>query len=119
MTYPVRPVPSPPRCSGADVGVSLALLALTVLFGAVAATFGVLSLAFLDHCPPATCSVDGAVNAVFTALLAAAGIGLTGLVLTIVQLARRKTAWPFALGTFVLCVFAVLLGLVAYSAAVS
>lgn len=119
MGYPGHVLPAHPRRSGVDIAVSIVVLVLTVLFGAVAAFLGVFSLAFIDHCPPATCSVDGAVNAVFTALLAAAGIGLAGLVVTVIQLVRRKTAWPFAVGTFVLCVSAVLLGGVGYSAAVS
>ena len=118
MGYPGHVAPVQPRRSGADIAVSVAVLVLTVLFGAVAAFLGLFSLAFLDHCPPATCSVDGAVNAVFTSLLAAAAIGLIGLVVTVTQLVRRKTAWPFAVGTFVLCVSAVFLGGVGYSAAV-
>lgn len=119
MGYPGYPVtPAQPRRSGPDVAISIVTLLLTVLLGAAAAFFGVFSLAFLDHCPPATCSVDGAVNAVFTALLAAAGIGVVGAVVTIVALVRRKTAWPFAVGTFTLCAVALLLGVVGYSAAV-
>ncbi len=119
MGYPgyAGPPAAPPR-SGADIAISIAALLLTVVFGAAAAFFGLFSLAFLDHCPPATCSVDGAVTAVFTSLLCAAGIGLVGLIVTVVQLIRRKTAWPFAVGTLALCVLAVALGVVGYSAAV-
>ncbi|PRC44131.1 hypothetical protein C6A85_000000101790 [Mycobacterium sp. ITM-2017-0098] len=120
MAYPgAAQQPAPPRRSGADVAISIAGLLLTVLLGAAAAFFGLFSLAFLDHCPPATCSIDGAVNAVFTALLAAAAIGLIGSAVTVIQLVRRKTAWPFAVGTFTLCVVALALGAVGYSAAVS
>ncbi|KWX68894.1 hypothetical protein [Mycobacterium sp. NAZ190054] len=118
MGYPGYVVPAAPRRSGADIVISIVVLVLTVLFGGVAAFLGLFSLAFLDHCPPETCSVDGAVNAVFTSLLAAGAVGVAGLVVTVVQLARRKTAWPFAVGTFVLCVLAVGLGVVGYSAAV-
>jgi len=91
---------------------------LTVLLGAAAAFFGLFSLAFLDHCPPATCSVDGAVNAVFTSLLIAGGIGVVGVGLTVVALVWRKPGWPFALATFALCALAVFLGGVGYTAAV-
>ncbi|WP_460353139.1 hypothetical protein [Mycobacterium sp. ZZG] len=118
MGYPGYPVPAAARRSGADIAISIVLLVLTVLFGAVAAFFGLFSLAFLDHCPPPACSIDGAVNAVFTSLLGAAAVGVTGLVATLVALLRRKTAWPFAVGTFVLCVLAVGLGVVGYSSAV-
>ena len=117
--YPIHiPPPCAPR-SGADVGISIAALVLTVLLGAAGAFFGFFSLAFLDHCPPETCSVDGAVNAVFTALLVAAGIGVVGLVLTVVALVRRATAWPFSVATFVLCALTLFLGALGYSAAVS
>lgn len=116
MSYPPPP-PAPPR-SGADVAISVVILVLTVLMGAVAAFFGVFSLAFLDHCPPETCSVDGAVGAVFTALLVAAGVGVIGLVVTVVALVRRATAWPFALATFVLCGLTLFVGALGYGAAV-
>lgn len=104
--------------SRADIATSIALLVVTVLMGAVAAFLGLFSLAFLDHCPPATCSVDGAVTAVFTALAGAAVIGVVGLVLTVVALIRRASAWPYALATFCLCALSLFLGVLRYGAAV-
>lgn len=98
--------------------ISINALLLTLLLGAAAAFFGVFSLAFLDHCPPESCSAGGAVNAVFTSLLVAAAIGAIGLTLTVIQLIRRKIAWPFAVGTLALCVLAILLGVVGHAAAV-
>ncbi|MEW5809958.1 MAG: hypothetical protein AB1925_10920 [Actinomycetota bacterium] len=86
--------------------------------GAVAAVLGLFSLAFLDHCPPATCSVDGAVTAVFTALAAAAAVGVLGLLLTVIALVKRATAWPYALATFALCALSLFLGVLRYGAAV-
>ena len=65
-------------------------MVLIVLLGGLAGFMGVFSLAFLDHCPPATCSVDGAVTAVMTALALAALVGLVGMVLTIVRLAQQN-----------------------------
>ncbi len=115
--YPAMPPPKAP-VSGGDVAVSVTALILTVLLGAVAAFFGLFSLAFLDSCPPATCSVDGAVTAVMTALGVAATIGVVGLVVTVVQLVRRKRGWPFAVATLALCTIAVLLGGVGYVMAV-
>ena len=53
-----------------------------------------------------------------TALGIAALVGLVGMIVTIVQLVRRKLAWPFAVGTFVLCVVVLFFGGMAYSAAV-
>ena len=98
--------------------ISIVVMVLTVLFGAGAALMGFFLLAFLDHCPPQTCSVDGAVTAVGTAVVAAVAIALVGFAMTIVALVRRKPAWPFALGTFVLCGLAFVLGGVGYDAAV-
>ncbi|BBX16338.1 hypothetical protein CRI77_26685 [Mycolicibacterium duvalii] len=109
---------APIRRSGADIAISIAVLVLTVLIGGAAAVFGLFLLAFLDHCPPATCSIEGAVNAVFTALLVAAGVGLTGLILTVIQLVRARPGWPFAVGTLALCLLTLFLGGVGYSAAV-
>ena len=120
MTYPgYPPRPGPPRRSAADLAISITALVLKVLLGAGAALMGLFSLAFLDHCPPQTCSVDGAVNAVFTSLAAAALIGTLGLIGTVIALARRASAWPLAVGTLLLCVVAVLLGGIGYVAAVS
>ena len=119
MGHPhVAPPPVPPRRSGADIAISIVVLVLTALLGLVAAFLGLFSLAFLDHCPPPRCSVDGAVNAVFTALLACAVVGVAGMAVTIVALVRRNTAWPFAVGTFALCILTLGAGVVGYSAAV-
>lgn len=118
MAYPGYPPPAKPPRSGADLAISLAALTLTMLLGAAAAFFGLFSLAFLDHCPPETCSVDGAVNAVFTSLLFAGAIGVVGVVVTVVRLVGRQPAWPFAVATLALCALAVFLGGVGYTAAV-
>ena len=63
-------------------------------------------------------AADGAVTAVGIALLSAFAIGVVGLVVTVVQLVRRKPGWPFAVATFVLCALAVVLGGVGYAMAV-
>ena len=70
MGYPYPPPypPAKPPRSGTDLTVSIITMVLIVLLGGLAGFMGVFSLAFLDHCPPATCSVDGAVTAVMTAL---------------------------------------------------
>jgi hypothetical protein len=115
--YPPPPQPKPPLAT-TDLWISIGALVLTVAFGGVASVMGLFSLAFLDYCPPESCSAEGAVTAVGTALLAAVAIGIAGLVVTVIQLYRRKPAWPFAVGTFVLCVVAVGLGGVGYTMAV-
>lgn len=105
--------------SGADIAASVVARVITAGMIAVGAFFGLFSLAFLDHCRPESCSADGAVNAVFTAVLLAIAIGVAGLIATIVQLVRRAPGWPFALGTFGLCLTTFVIGGFAYTAAVS
>jgi hypothetical protein len=120
VEHPSYPPPRPPKppVVTTDLVVSIGALILTVAFGVVAAAMGVFSLAFLDHCPPESCSTEGAVTAVGTALLAAFAIGVVGLAVTVIQLSRRKPGWPFAVATFVLCALAVVLGGVGYTMAV-
>jgi hypothetical protein len=117
--YPGYPPPpaEPPR-SAADLTISIVLMVLTVVVGAGGAFLGLFFLAFLDHCPPATCSVEGAVTSVLSAVAIMALVGLAGIVVTIIQLARRKRGWPFAVGTLVLCLVVLFFGGVAYVAAV-
>jgi hypothetical protein len=118
MGQPGYPPPLKPPVSGADIAISIVALVLTVLLCAAAAFFGLFSLAFLDHCPPETCSIDGAVTAVMTSVGVALLIGVAGLVVTVVQLIGRKRGWPFAVATLVLCGLAVFLGGVGYVVAV-
>lgn len=108
--------PRPAR-SVPDLVISIALLVMTVVLIAMTALAGLFLLAFLDHCPPPTCSVQGAVNAVMTALLAAAAVGFLGGGATVIALVRRSAAWPYALGTLALCALTVFLGGVGFSAA--
>jgi hypothetical protein len=120
MAYPSYPPLRPPKppIATTDLIISIGALVLTVAFGVVAAAMGLFSLAFLDYCPPETCSAEGATTAVGIALLAAFAIGVIGLAGTVIQLVRRKPGWPFAVATFVLCALAVVLGGVGYAMAV-
>jgi hypothetical protein len=120
MAHPGYPPPRPPKppIATTDLWVSIGALILTVIFGGAAAVMGLFSLAFLDYCPAETCSAEGAATAVGTALLAAFAVGVVGLVLTVIQLYRRKPGWPFAVATFALCALAGVLGGVGYAAAV-
>jgi hypothetical protein len=120
MAYPGYPPPRPPKppIATGDLVSSIGALILTVAFGVVAATMGLFSLAFLDYCPPERCSDEGAATAVGIALMAAFAIGVVGLVVTVIQLYRRKHGWPFAVATFMLCGVAVVLGGVGYAMAV-
>ncbi|MGI9126337.1 MAG: hypothetical protein ACR2JM_16565 [Mycobacterium sp.] len=114
---PAYPPPKPPL-SRTDATISIIVLVVTVLGSAGGALMSFLMLAFLDYCPPETCSVNGAVSAAAATVGAVAVIAVTGLVLTISRLSARKTAWPFAVGTLAACVVAFLAGFLAYNAAV-
>ena len=115
--YPMLRPPKPPIAT-TDLWVSIGALVVTVAFGVVAALMWLFSLAFLDYCPPESCSAEGAATAVGAALLAAFAIGVVGLGVTVIQLYRRKPGWPFAVATFALCALAVVLGGVGYTMAV-
>lgn len=130
MGYPLPPGPPPPQwlppalppktpANIGDVVASVLLLVFTVLVAGAGSVMGLFSLAFLDHCPPDSCSVDGAVTAVMGTVGVVAVVGLTGLVLTVIRLSARKPAWPFALGTLALCIAAFVIGGFAYTLAVS
>jgi uncharacterized BrkB/YihY/UPF0761 family membrane protein len=120
MAYPARPPSRPTRTpiSGLDLAISITALTLTVLIGICAAVLGLFSLAFLDYCPPESCSADRAFTAVATALLVAALLGVVGLAVTIARLHRRRPAWPFAVATLVLCAIVCSLGGAGYAVAV-
>lgn len=109
-------MPVPVR--GWDVAVSVTALVFTLMLGGLAVLVGIFSLAFLDYCPPESCSADGAVTAVAVTLVVAGAFGLAGLVATGIRLARRRTAWPFAVGTLVICLLTCMAGVVGYAAAV-
>jgi hypothetical protein len=117
FAYPAAEPPKP-RARGADLANSIVVLVLTGLMGALASVLGLFSLAFLDNCPPATCSAQGAATAVGTAVFVGFGIVVVGLVLTVVQLVRGKPGWPFAVATLVLCATAIVFGGVGYAGAV-
>ena len=118
MTVPWPPAPAKPAISGVDLTISIISLVLTLLLGGSAAVMGFFLLAFLDYCPPETCSAEGAVTAVGISLIVAVVVGLVGLVVTIVQLVRRSPAWPFAVGTLLLCGVICAFGFAGYFAAV-
>ena len=104
MTYGYPPpTPARPPLSSGDLAASISALVLTYVGGGVAAFFAVFALAFTDYCPPATCHIDAGINAMAAGFIAAALVALAGTVVTVIRLVKRLRAWPFAVGTLVLC----------------
>lgn len=118
MPPPLAPRPRKPPISGVDLGISVTAMVLTLAFGGIAVVAGVFMLLILERCPPAICSVDDGTSAVGFTLLIAAVIGVAGFAVTIVQLVRRKLAWPYAVAMFVLCVTTCVIGVYVYGDAV-
>ncbi|MGU3650925.1 hypothetical protein [Mycolicibacterium sp. A43C] len=118
MTYPYGYPPQKPPVSGIDMAISITALLLAVAGGAVAAFFGIFFMAFTDYCPPATCHIDAGISAMFAGFITAGVLWVAGTVFTIVRLVRRSRAWPFAIGTLVLCCGACVAGIAGYIIAV-
>ncbi|MBJ7339150.1 hypothetical protein [Mycolicibacterium sp.] len=113
----MHPSPSTKPIPAADLIVSVVALLATVVFGAVSARVALYLLLVLDACPNLTCNVGRATTVVGVDLVIALVIGIVGFAVTIVKLVRRRRAWPYAVGTFVLCVVACLVGVLGYFAA--
>ena len=103
---------------GWDIALSVFLLLLAAAVGVVGSLLAFVSVAFLDNCPPETCSVDGAVGAQFTAALVVILAFVAGLIATLVALATRRRGWWLALLTVVIVLASWVLGFVGYSLAV-
>lgn len=114
---PSYPPPKPP-ISRRDLAGSLAALVLTAIGGGVAAFLALFMMAFTDNCPPTTCNIDAGVTAIMAGFAVAAVVCAIGAVVTIVRLAGRNRAWPFAVATLLLTAAACAAGIGGYIAAV-
>ena len=101
MTSPEVP---PARRGKGDRVASILILVASVL-GWSAGSFFIYFIVglFGGDCVDSSCGAYAGVAAEKVAILIAAGIVGAGIVVTIVRLTRRRRAWPFALGAFVLC----------------
>lgn len=111
-------VPDEAQRKGWDIALSVFLLVLAGVVGLVGSVLAIFTLAFIDVCPPETCSVDGALAAQFTAGLVVILAFVVGLIATIVALTRRRRGWWIALITVFGVVVIWVLGFVGYFAAV-
>lgn len=106
------------QVSQADRVISIIVIVFIPLVCAGAALLGIFMLAFLDNCPSETCSAEHAALSVWTAIGVVVCIALAGIILTIVRLVRQRLAWPFAVGTFMLCGVVGVIGVVGFMIAV-
>jgi hypothetical protein len=97
---------------------SVAALVIAAVVIAMGVLVGVFALAFLDSCYAPRCSEAGAWTAVGAGLVAAAVIGVAGMVVTIIRITRRRPAWPFAVSALVLAALVLAVGAIGYTAAV-
>jgi hypothetical protein len=100
------------------VALSIVLMVVAVVGWVVAAGMEFMFLAFTDYCPPEHCSAGNAATSVLVSVSVAAALTVIGCVATIVQLVRRRSAWPYAVATLATSALAELLGMVGYFAAV-
>ncbi|WP_224390697.1 hypothetical protein [Pseudonocardia sp. ICBG1293] len=103
------------RWAAALSGVALAVTGMLVALGVFGAVF---LLAFLDYCPPQTCSSSAVLVSVGGSLVVAAAAGVAGLAMTVLRLVERRPAWPFALTTLLVVGAAVVFGAVHYASAI-
>lgn len=116
--YPYLYPPQAPQRSVADLVMSIVMLVLAVAVGGLGAFMGLFMLAFLDHCPPQTCSVQGAVSAVLVSIGIVGAVVVVCLIVTVVALIRRKPGWPFALGALLGAIAVYGVGFLAFVSAV-
>ncbi|MER5671192.1 hypothetical protein [Pseudonocardia alni] len=103
------------RWDAALSGVALAVTGMLVALGVFGAVFLV---AFLDYCPPRTCSSSAVLVSVGGSLVVAAAAGVAGLAMTVLRVVERRPAWPFALVTLAVTGSAVAFGAVHYASAI-
>lgn len=95
--------------------VALVVAGMIVALGVFAAVF---LLAFLDYCPPQSCSTSGAVVAVGGAVVVAVAAGAAGLAVTVLRILDRRISWPFSVVTLAVCAVAIGFGMISYLDAV-
>jgi hypothetical protein len=113
----VTVVPARSRKAG-DIALSVVFLVLAWCAVVLGAVLALLSLAFLDYCPDATCSTVGASGAQLGAGMVAVLVGLVGTVVTIVLLVARRRGWWLALATWGVVVLVWVAGFALYAVAV-
>ncbi len=101
-----------------DIAASITLLVVAWALFAVYAVIGLFLLAFIDYCPPESCSTDDAFDALAIAG-AAIGAALLALsVLAVVRMVRRRRSWWVGAVGVLAVLAGAAAGIVGYGAAV-
>ncbi|MFP5072492.1 hypothetical protein ACLFMI_22850 [Pseudonocardia nantongensis] len=101
-----------------DVALSGCALALTGMLIALGMFGGVFLVAFLDYCPPKTCSSSQILVSVAGSLAVAVAAGIAGLAMTVLRIVERRISWPFAVIALVITVVAIAFGALDYVSAI-
>ncbi|MEQ3554422.1 hypothetical protein WIS52_28485 [Pseudonocardia nematodicida] len=101
-----------------DVALSGFALALTGMLIALGVFGGVFLMAFLDYCPPRTCSSLNILVSVGGSLVVAVAAGIAGLAMTVLRIVERRVSWPFAAVTLLIAAAAIAFGAADYTTAI-
>jgi uncharacterized BrkB/YihY/UPF0761 family membrane protein len=101
-----------------DIAASITLLVVAWALFACYAVVGLVLLAFIDHCPPESCSTDDAFDA-----LALAGVGIFAVlavmsVWSVVRMVRRRRSWWVGVLGILAVAAGAVVGVFGYGAAV-
>lgn len=86
-----------------DIIVSVMIWLMTGAFIGVSAFIAIFSLAFIDYCPPQSCSSEAAFSCLFAAGVASVVVAIGGFVGGLIRILRRAPSWWVSVGAFVLC----------------
>lgn len=101
-----------------DVALAGSALALSGMLIALGVFGGVFLVAFLDYCPPTTCSSSRVLVSVSCAVVVAVAAGIAGSAITVLRIVERRISWPFAIVTLVVVGTAIAVGAVDYTSAI-
>ena len=101
-----------------DIAASIVLLVVAWALFACYAVIGLFLLAFIDGCPPESCSTDDAFDA-----LAIAGLGIVAALVVlsiwaVVRMVRRRRSWWVGVFGILAVAVGAAIGIVGYGAAV-
>jgi hypothetical protein len=101
-----------------DIILSVIIWLITGAFIGISAFISIVSLAFVDYCPPQSCSSEAAFSCLFAAGVASLVVAIAGLIGGLVRMFQGRTSWWMTVGAFVLCVACWLVGFVTAARAV-